>query len=146
MTPRRDFTIGIGALLRKVRGLCPVCDEAIEAEPGFRAVSTSDHSHVHDACAERYRAGVTEQLQRLREGWPSGDAAAFLWELILEGAEDVTVARDSYDELLDFAHLVHDQASMILEDDEEEPTRPTPATLRSGQVEREVQNEEERFD
>lgn len=150
MTRRREFTIGIVARLRRTRSACPICNEPIEADPGFHAVSTSDHSHVHDTCGERYRAGVTEQLQKLREGWPSGDAAAFLWELILEGAEDVIVGRDTYDEMVDFARLVYEQASMVLdgddEDEEEEPTRPTPATLRSGQVEREVQNEEERFD
>lgn len=159
---RREFKIGISALLWKVRAVCAVCEETVEPEGGFNAVATSGpgthsgHSWLHDTCAERYRSGVAEQLTKLRQGWPDGEHAEFLSELILEGAEDVTVDQDGYGELLDFAHLVFGQASRILfdgdddyepdDEEEEQPTRPSPSALRSGQIEKEVQAEEDNLD
>lgn len=161
MTQRREFAIGINALLRKVRATCPICEQTNEPEPGFHAVATSGPGvgycdWLHDACAERYRSGVTDQLEKLRQGWPDGDHAAFLFELMLEGAE-IIVDQDAYVELLDFAHLVFGQAARILfdgdddyepddEEDEEQPTRPSPSALRSGAVEQEVREEENEYD
>lgn len=164
MTRRREFDIGINALLRKVRATCPICEQTTEPEPGFHAVATSGPGvgycdWLHDACAERHRSGVTEQLEKLRQGWPDGDHAEFLSELILQGAEDVIVDRDGYGEMLNFVHLVFGQASRILfdgdedyepdeeeDEEEEEPTRPSPNALRSGQIEQEVQAKEESYD
>lgn len=163
MTQRRAFTVGINALLWKVRAVCAVCEETVELEAGFNAVATSGpgthsgHSCLHDSCAERHRAGISEQLAKLRQSWPDGEYAEFLMELLLEGAEDVMVGREAYGEVLDFVHLVFGQASRLLfdgdedyepDDEEEEPPdpHPTPATLRSGQIEKEVREEENQYD
>lgn len=148
---RREFTIGISTLSRPVSATCAVCEEIVSVGIGFNAVAASGpgagHSPwLHDVCAERYRAGVSEQLAKLRDGWPDDHHAEFLIELILEGSADVTVDQESYDEAMKFVSLAYARSSMILfaDEDEEEPPQPTPTALASGQIEQEIREEEAR--